>query len=205
MQPISNVPRTWLRSSTTPQYPGHSLVIRIIRICMLIIQGSPSQYKAVFPHFITYGGQDAYVPGYTSKVHHCPMLSHLPREARVKFINQLTSYCLDCLKPQDRCTCSRDSRTPGLCNDSGKLIYICGHKAAENTIEFRKQKYNAIYQEIQSQHFPKDLIGPKVSQKTSTIYALFSKTITLLPHQWQQEALQPDHFQQTNHDLNFLC
>ena len=55
---------------------------------------------------------------------------------------------------------------------------------------------------MQGQHFPRDLVGPKVSQWKSTIYALFSKTNTLLPHQWQQEALQADYFPQTNHDLN---
>ena len=116
-------------------------------------------------------------------LHHGLMLSHLPREARVKFINQLTSYCLDCLRPQDRCTCSHDYN-PGICTECKKLVYVCRHRAAEEIIEIRRQKYNAIYQEIQSQHFPKDLIGPKVSKKTSTIYALFSETNTLLPHQF---------------------
>ena len=122
----------------------------------------------------------------SSKVHHCPMLSHLPREARVKFIKQLTNYCQDCLRPQDRRSCSHAaSDKHGICTECKKSVYVCGHRAAEDIIEIRRQKYNAIYREIQSQHFPWDLIGPKVSQKTSTIYALFSKTNTLLPHQWQ--------------------
>ena len=72
-------------------------------------------------------------------------------------------------------------------------------------IESRKQKYNNIYHEVQEHHFPKDFVGPKVSQQTSTIYTLFSKINILLPHQWQQEALQTAHFPQNNEDLNLFC
>ena len=73
------------------------------------------------------------------------------------------------------------------------------------SIESRKQTYNDLYHEVQKHYFPKDLVGPKVSQKTSTIYALFSKINTLLPHQWQQGTLHTAHFPQNNEDLNLLC
>ena len=65
----------------------------------------------------------------TARLNFCPMLNHLPREDRAKFINKLTSQCKNCLKENPFCYCPNHS--PGRCGDCFKSIYICGHERAE--------------------------------------------------------------------------
>ena len=109
-------------------------------LCVIIIKENPNLYKAVFPHFLL--NKQNFItmsaPN-TARLNFCPMLNHLPREDRAKFINKLTSQCKNCLKENPFCYCPNHS--PGRCGDCFKSIYICGHEKAEQMIAERKQIY----------------------------------------------------------------
>ena len=49
---------------------------------------------------------------------------------------------------------------------------------------------------MQKAYVPRDLVASQMCQKTSTIYALFSKTNTILLQTWKQE--EQDYVPQTN-------
>ena len=112
--------------STVPENKKREALVTLMGkngcpLCVLIIKENPTQYKAVFPHFLLSTLNTPYVPG-LSKLNFCPMLNHLPRETRVKFMNKLTNQWLNCLKETVNCRCPDDSS--GRCRDSGKSIYI---------------------------------------------------------------------------------
>ena len=147
------------------------------------------------------------VARYKARVYECPMLTHLPLETRRKYVSKLDKYCRTCLVVTYKCICHNGKALllQGRCNSCTKSLYTCGHEEAEKRIEMKRCTYNKLYQEVQRHYLPKDLVAPKLSQKTSTIYALFSKINTLLPHQWQQNTPMATIIPQDNEDLNLLC
>ena len=178
-------------------------------LCVIIIKENPNLYIAVFPHFIMQSKHQEnfnYMTAPTkTKVFNCPMLNHLPKEIRTKYINKLEDHCKCCLMKTNKCICRNNMPTVGLCNSCSKSLYICGHIKTEQRIVERRRIYNELYQEAQRHYLPKDLVAPKLSQRTSTIYALFSKINSLLPHQWQQNTPMATIIPQDNEDLNLLC
>ena len=124
-------------------------------LCVIIIKENPNLYKAVFPHFIMHSKFQKnfnyrHVPT-KARVYNCPMLNHLPIETRKKYINKLEDHCKKCLMEIYRCICQNSQVLPaeGRCDSCSKSLYICGHEKAEQTIVFRRRKYNELYQEVQ--------------------------------------------------------
>ena len=151
--------------------------------CVEVIKMYPREYKAIFPHFMIHKPFDdnLILPfSYKPKRHQCPMLIHLPLEARRKCLGQLKQHCWMCLEVKEECICDKFwSKNPSTgedwrrCPHCKKSIFICDHPEAEQKVNLKRRHYDTLYQEVKKfSTIPKDVVVPKLAEKTQSVYAL---------------------------------